>query len=39
MVAAAHLLERIADRAATIAEDLLLLDGTAVELPARRATG
>lgn len=38
LVAAAHLLERIADRAATIAGDLVLLDGTAIELPARRAT-
>jgi phosphate transport system protein len=38
LVAAAHLLERIADRAATIAGDLVLLDGSAIELPARRAT-
>jgi phosphate transport system protein len=35
LVAVSHLLERIADRAATIAGDLVLLDGSAIGLPGR----
>jgi phosphate uptake regulator len=42
VLAVARLLERIADRVVSIAEDLLLVDGGAMELtglPAEAATG